>query len=248
MLGGKIIRAGTVCVGSLSMKFAFLVLVLGIFSRLAVSQDLNNRLLPDRGGVEVLPDSAAGIPHPGGFIYAPPWAQNQIDNVLFLLPPKVLKERCSMRYSIHNAGISLFNSSEQVTYPHYGGFFQMESDVVFSPVNKVILRIGGRVIRQDTPEQSHSQMQYGLCSSLGYSFSNWLAFRLYGQRLWYFNPQQVSPLLLLNPLFPHTAVGAELSTKINNVQMGLGSKAIFDPQFNSSQHLNLINTKVSIGF
>jgi hypothetical protein len=230
------------------MKIAFLVFVLGIFFRLAVSQDLNNRFLPDPGGVEVLPDSAAGIPHAEGFSYSPPWSHYQTDNVFLLPLPKVLEERRSMLYSIHNAGLSLFNSSERVTYPHFGGFFQMKSDVVFSPFNKVIFRMGGTVIRQDTPEQSHSQMQYGVCSAVGYSFANWLTFRLYGQRLWYLNPEHVSPLLLLNPLFPHTAVGAELSTKINNVQMGLGSKAIFDPQFNSSQHLNLINTKVSIGF
>ncbi len=55
-------------------------------------------------------------------------------------------------------------------------------------------------------------------------------------------------LIHMNPLFPQPEYGAEISAKIKNVQLDVGSKSIINTEQSNLHNLNIINSTISIGF
>lgn len=139
------------------------------------------------------------------------------------------------------------NTADIMHYPAFGGYQHFKSDIVFKPVNKLTVTLGGSLLRIDTPESPHPSLQYGMQSSVRYAFNSHLSLFLYGQRLWDFSKSQKSSFAIMNPLFPQTEAGAGLSGNMKNIQIDVGPRLIFDTKSNF-QKMNLINTNISIDF
>ncbi|MGQ1890520.1 hypothetical protein ACT29H_08755 [Thermophagus sp. OGC60D27] len=139
------------------------------------------------------------------------------------------------------------NTGSIMHYPAFGGYQHFKSDIVFKPVNKLTVTLGGSLLSIDTPESLRPAMQYGIQSSVRYAFNNHLSLFLYGQRLWDFSKSQKSSFAIMNPLFPQTEAGAGLSGNMKNIQIDVGPRLIFDTKSNF-QKMNLINTNISIDF
>jgi hypothetical protein len=155
--------------------------------------------------------------------------------------------RQKIRYRTGFSNLNIQNSSEQVTYPAFGGFYHIKSDIIFNPTDKLTFSFGGGLVRYDTPETPNSKLKYGIQSSIQYSFTNWVSLRLYGQRLWSLRPKEKSSFIFMNPMYPQSEAGATISTQIKNIKMDIGPKTIINTESNF-KNLNMINTKVSIGF
>ncbi len=230
------------------MKKVILVFALGILAHPLWSQNTGKETLTDALKSSELAIPAISLHLSSSFHYTPPWLRLETARELSLNTPEYVRETASQRIPATTPQFGILNSSRRVIYPYFGGFFQIKSEVVYSPSDRLTFTIGGTLVRLDTPDELHPQMQYGIHSSVAWSFTNWLSLRLYGQRLWHLGQEPPSPYLFLNPRFPQTGVGAALSSQFKNVQMDMGPKAIFEPQSKSPQKLNLINTKIKIRF
>ncbi|MBN2596271.1 MAG: hypothetical protein JXR82_05755 [Marinifilaceae bacterium] len=159
----------------------------------------------------------------------------------------ILFNKKNLRY---NTGLPLFiieNSVEQVTLPAFGGYFHIKSNILFNTSERVTFSFGGGLVRYDTPEIPFSTLKYSVQGSFQYAVTNRMNFRIYGQRLWYQDPRHKSAFIFMNPMFPQSEVGAAISSQMKNIKMDFGTRTIINTE-SYLQNLNMINTKVSIGF
>lgn len=60
--------------------------------------------------------------------------------------------------------------------------------------------------------------------------------------------KQFDPIIYMNPMFKQSEIEIGLRTKYKNLEADFGTKTIFDTQFQKSKPLNLMNSKINIGF
>ena len=100
-----------------------------------------------------------------------------------------------------------------------------------------------------TYEKPNFQFTFG--TSLEYNINPWLSLYAFGQYLVPpINKANLffDPLIFMNPMFFQTETGGGLRTKYKNIKADVGLKKKYDSQFNQSNPVNSMNTKISIGF
>lgn len=96
-----------------------------------------------------------------------------------------------------------------------------------------------------------SNFQNSFHTSIEYAITSWLSAYLYGQYVSCpFNKPKdfFAPFLYQNPLFFQTETCGGLRATHKNIKADVGLKTIYDTQFNQTNPVNSMNTKVTIGF
>ena len=79
----------------------------------------------------------------------------------------------------------------------------------------------------------------------------WLSLYAYGQYVsptFNQNALKPDPITHMNPLFIQSEAVFGLRAKYKNIEADLGSKTLFDTQFQKSKPIPMMNSKVKIGF
>ncbi|MGM0377136.1 MAG: hypothetical protein ACQEQ0_10195 [Bacteroidota bacterium] len=147
-----------------------------------------------------------------------------------------------------SAKFKLKNSRTEQFFPHLGSSYHIKSLVEYHPNQQFQFSAGWGLIRIHTALSPNAVMKYSLNSQVRYSFSQWLKLRLYYQSVQNIQGQSANPLIHMNPLFPQSEYGAEISAKIKNVKLDVGPRSIINTENNSLQNLNMINSSISVGF
>lgn len=142
----------------------------------------------------------------------------------------------------------LKHSSSEKFFPHLGSSYHIKSSLKFTPHPRFRFSAGAGLIRMHTALSPNAVMKYSQNSEVQYSFSQGFKLRLYYQSVQNIRKKPPHPLIYMNPLFPQSEYGAEISAKINNWQLEFGPRSIINTGPNSLQNLNMINSSISVGF
>jgi len=107
------------------------------------------------------------------------------------------------------------------------------------------------LIKQSSYKNAHNpHVHLSLRSSIEYPLTDWLYFFAHGQHLTkpLNNSFEHDPVTHMNPLFIQTELGTGLRARHKNMEADMGSKTQFDTQFQKSKPINMMNSRVRIGF
>ncbi|MCY1722977.1 hypothetical protein OU798_21700 [Prolixibacteraceae bacterium Z1-6] len=143
-------------------------------------------------------------------------------------------------------------SKTEVTFVNLGSYQHYNNSFIYRPNGKLSLQLGMGLLKQNTVLRAFQVgYQFSFNSSLEYEITDWLSAYIYGQ---YVAPpfnktsQLYDPVIRMNPLFFQTETGGGLRAKYKNIRTDIGLKNIYGTQFNSSNPVKSMDTKVIIGF
>ena len=148
-------------------------------------------------------------------------------------------------------GLTFGQSKTTNLFPNLGVSENYNNSLVYTN-NNLTLDFNFGLLKQNTiltSEKPNFQFTFG--TSLEYEINPWLSLYLYGK---YLLPtinrsnNFSDPFTTMNPMFFQTETGGGLRTKYKNIKADVGLKKIYDTQFNQSNPVNSMNTKISIGF
>ncbi len=187
-----------------------------------------------------------------------PWSwypENSIRKSSFLFSDydfSLYNKELSNQIKFNNHNSPLFHlqlSRDQKQFPQYGGYYHIKSDLHFFLTDKFRIDTGGGLVRQNIPGATHPLLQYGIQSSLQYQFNSRLSFRVYGQRLWFFEEDENNSFLYRNAMVPQTEVGGGISVTLRkNLTFNLGPRIILDTQTPEKRNMKMINFRIVFRF
>ncbi|WP_346854777.1 hypothetical protein [uncultured Draconibacterium sp.] len=149
-------------------------------------------------------------------------------------------------------GLTFEQSKTETTFDNLGAYQHYNNRFIYRPTNKLSFQLGMGLLKQNTVLSAfQTNYRFSFNSSLEYEITDWLSAYIYGQ---YAAPsfnktaQVYDPLMQMNPLFFQTEIGGGLRAKYKNIRTDVGLKNIYDTQFNSSNPVKSMDTKVIIGF
>lgn len=162
------------------------------------------------------------------------------------------------KFELQNGEMALFKKMKieqtkmDVKMTNMGEYQHYKNTLVYSPDDKLSFRLGGGLLQQNTLMSGNREIyRFTFHSSVEYELTSWLSAYLYGQYV--SNPVNgpgnlYDPVQYMNPLFLQTETGGGLKAKYKNIEAGVGMKAIYDTQFNQSNPVKSMDTKIRIGF
>lgn len=148
--------------------------------------------------------------------------------------------------------IKFEQNKTEVQLPNLGEYHHYKNTFVYAPEDKLSFRLGGGLLQQNSLMSAYQEIyRFTFHSSAEYELTSWLSAYLYGQYV--SNPvnapsNMYDPLQYMNPVFVQSEAGGGLKAKYKNIQAGVGMKAIYDTQFNQSNPVKSMDTKIRIGF
>uniref|UniRef100_UPI003217459A hypothetical protein n=1 Tax=uncultured Draconibacterium sp. TaxID=1573823 RepID=UPI003217459A len=150
------------------------------------------------------------------------------------------------------AGITFKQSKMEMLLPNLVRSQHFQNRIIYNPSSKISFEIGVGLVQQNSVLSAFQpNYQLSFKTLLEYEISNWLSAYLYGQYITLpLNQSQKSldPLIYMNPNFIQTEFGGGLRTKYKNIKADMGLRKIYDTQFNQSNPVQFMDTKVTIGF
>ncbi|MCT4647217.1 MAG: hypothetical protein N4A74_19670 [Carboxylicivirga sp.] len=131
-----------------------------------------------------------------------------------------------------------------------GGFENYIDQLQINSQNGSFIFGYGLTLQNDYNTSNATSIQLNLSVRYDHSLNNWLSIYTYGQYLSsdVRNNSKLSPLINMNPLFMQSEAGIGLIAKYRNLKLDVGTKTIFDTQFQKSKPLNMMNSKLKVGF
>lgn len=183
--------------------------------------------------------------------------QPTINNEPFFLSPNAPTSKLNQLNFLsgenHQFNSLFFRQNKVVNiFSDLGGYEYFKNDIIYNVSDKITLNVGFGLVKQNTILSYYKpNYQFALHSSLGYSITSWLSAYLYGQ---YYAPQLnksnlfFDPFTYMNPMFFQTETGGGLRGKFKNIKADVGMKKIYDTQYQQSNPVQFMETKVTIGF
>lgn len=148
--------------------------------------------------------------------------------------------------------ISFTQNKELNLFPNLGGYEHFNNNFNYNIGNSATINLGLGFLKQNSILNSYQpNYQFSFYTSLEYALNEWLSTYFYGQ---YITPAinntnpKLDPLIQMNPIFFQTEMGGGLRAKYKNIKTDVGMKNIYDTQFNQSNPVQFMDTKVTIGF
>lgn len=149
-------------------------------------------------------------------------------------------------------GLSFSQNKSLQLFPNMGAYEHYNNSMIFNISDKFTVDFNFGLIKQNsvlTPDKTNLQFAFG--TSLEYQINPWLSLYMYGHYLVPTGEGKkdfLDPLIYMNPLFFQSETGGGVRATYKNMKADLGLKKIYDTQFNKSNPVNSMNTKISIGF
>jgi len=148
--------------------------------------------------------------------------------------------------------LSFKQSKSAHYYLNLGSFEHFNNSVSFKANNKLMIDINLGLLKQNTIVNSNKpNFNFTFGTSLEYEMYPWLSLYMYGQLVVPTSKRSnlfIDPLTYLNPLFIQSEISGGVRMKYKNIKADMGFKQIYDTQFNQSNPVKSMNTKISIGF